>query len=118
MCRGAQSGPASDSGGELTTRRLLSCLAALGLATAIGFGCSKTIHPHTFVWPATGDQIPSHPKPPEGGYYTNWDPCAASIELTPIHDVNPVMTQHVLVATVKDKDGNPLPNRRVEWIIS
>lgn len=32
--------------------------------------------------------------------------------------MNPVRTQHVLVATVLDHDGKPLPNRRVEWIIS
>lgn len=60
----------------------------------------------------------SHAKPPEGGYYTNWDPYAVSLEVTPVEAVNPVRTQHVLIATVKDKDGKPLPNRRVEWIIS
>lgn len=49
--------------------------------------------------------------------YSNSDPCAASIELTPAYDTNPVGTQHVLVATVKDKDGNPLCGRTVEWMI-
>jgi hypothetical protein len=74
--------------------------------------------PHAFTWPATGDTIPTHPKPPEGGYYGNWDPYAGTIELEPVTDVNPVRTQHVLVATGKDKEGKPLPNRRVEWSIS
>jgi uncharacterized repeat protein (TIGR01451 family) len=74
--------------------------------------------PHSFTWPVTGDQIPTHPKPPEGGYYTNWDPYAVELEVTPLEDVNPVRTQHILIATVKDKKGKPLPNRRVEWIIN
>ncbi|HDZ42897.1 MAG TPA: DUF11 domain-containing protein [Phycisphaerae bacterium] len=29
-----------------------------------------------------------------------------------------VRTQHVLIATVRDKQGQPLPNRRVEWVIA
>jgi uncharacterized repeat protein (TIGR01451 family) len=74
--------------------------------------------PHSLTWPASGDQIPTHPEPPEGGYYTNWDPYAVDLELLPTSDVNPVKTQHVLVATVRDKDGKPLPNRRVEWMIA
>lgn len=89
-------------------------LTALGLlATA---GCRNHM-PHAFTWANTGDVQFTHPKPPEGGYWTNWDPYAAEITLEPIEDVNPVRTQHVLVATVRDKDGKPLPNRRVEWII-
>jgi len=60
----------------------------------------------------------THAKPPEGGYYGNWDPFAVSLEVTPVEAVNPVRTQHVLVATVRDKDGEPLPNRRVEWILA
>ncbi|RMF83035.1 MAG: DUF11 domain-containing protein [Planctomycetota bacterium] len=74
--------------------------------------------PHALTWPGGGDITPSHAKPPEGGYYTNWDPYAVELEVTPVESVNPVQTQHVLIATVRDKDGKPLPNRRVEWIIS
>jgi len=62
--------------------------------------------------------VPSHPEPPEGGYYTNWDPYAVTLEVTPLKDVNPVRTQHVVVATVKDKDGQVLPNRRIEWMVA
>jgi uncharacterized repeat protein (TIGR01451 family) len=80
-------------------------------------GC-KTHMPHAATWPAGGDIVQSHAKPPEGGYYSNWDPWAAELEVTPVEDVNPVRTQHYLIATVRDKDGKPLPNRRVEWIIS
>ena len=41
-----------------------------------------------------------------------------TIKLDPIADINPVKTQHTLVATVLDKMGNPLANQRVEWILS
>jgi uncharacterized repeat protein (TIGR01451 family) len=79
-------------------------------------GC-ETHMPHSFTL-APGDVERMHGEPAEGGYYTNWDPFAASIELRPVRDVNPVRTQHVFVATVKDKNGKPLPNRRIEWLIA
>ncbi|NLW85940.1 MAG: DUF11 domain-containing protein [Planctomycetes bacterium] len=46
--------------------------------------------------------------------------CARSpecVRLEPASDVNPVRTQHVLIATVLDRDGNPVSNQRVEWKI-
>jgi uncharacterized repeat protein (TIGR01451 family) len=94
-------------------RTLIGLLAGGLLALA---GCRDHM-PHAFTWPGGGDVTQSHAKPPEGGYYTNWDPFAVSLEVEPLEDVNPVRTQHVLVATVRDKDGKPLPNRRVEWIV-
>ncbi|KPK80617.1 MAG: hypothetical protein AMJ81_11710, partial [Phycisphaerae bacterium SM23_33] len=100
----------------------MRAIARISIVVAVGglllsAGCRDGM-PHSFTWPVTGDQIPTHPKPPEGGYYANWDPYAATIEVRPVEDVNPVGTQHVFVATVKDKDGKPLPNRRVEWMLS
>ncbi len=41
-----------------------------------------------------------------------------SITLDPIADINPVKTQHTIVATVLDKQGRPLANQRVEWILA
>src|SRR5262245_35350026 len=99
-----------------TLRLRVSLIAMAGAAAAL-LGCRNSM-PHSFTWPYSGDQVQSHPKPPEGGYYTNWDPYAVSLEVTPLEDVNPVRTQHVLIATVRDKDGKALPNRRVEWILS
>ncbi len=93
---------------------LLVCLA---LTVVFVGGCREAM-PHSATWPYSGDQIPSHPKPPEGGYYTDWDPWSVKLEATPVSDINPVRTQHVFVATVLDKDGKPLPNRRIEWIIA
>jgi uncharacterized repeat protein (TIGR01451 family) len=80
-------------------------------------GCRDSM-PHSVTWPYSGDVVQSHPEPPEGGYYTNWDPYAATLEVTPLTDVNPVRTQHIFIATVLDEEGNPLPNRRVEWLIA
>lgn len=88
--------------------------AIIGMAV---LGCRNNM-PHYCTWPATGDIIPTHPEPPEGGYYTNWDPFAVELVVTPIEDVNPVRTQHVLIATVNDAEGEPLPNRRIEWMIA
>jgi uncharacterized repeat protein (TIGR01451 family) len=101
----------------------LETLKQLGLVLALVGAISLTgcrIHmPHApCTWPAGGDIQQTHAKPPEGGYYSNWDPYAVELVVQPVKDVNPVRTQHVLVATVKDGDGEPLPNRRVEWIIA
>ncbi len=80
-------------------------------------GCRDHM-PHALTWPAGGNVQFTHPEPPEGGYYSNWDPYAVTLKVEPIESVNPVRTQHVLVATVLDKDGKPLPNRRVEWMLA
>ncbi|MFH1749018.1 MAG: DUF11 domain-containing protein [Planctomycetota bacterium] len=102
----------------MTKRGITGVVLGLAALAVVGmFGC-KCHMPHALTWPATGDIIQTHPKPPEGGYYGDWDPYAAELEVVPLKDVNPVRTQHVLIATVKDKEGNPLMNRRVEWIIS
>ena len=96
------------------TLRSAALVAAVMGAAVLG-GCRDCM-PHAFtVGPGMVGR--THAKPAEGGYYTNWDPYAASVEVLPVEATNPVGTQHVLVATVRDKDGQPLPNRRVEWII-
>jgi len=92
-------------------------LLALVCIVGVGVGGCRDVMPHALTWPAGGDVVPSHAKPPEGGYYSNWDPYAGTLEVIPVTDTNPVGTQHVLIATVLDHEGNPLPNRRVEWII-
>ena len=96
-------------------RYSLVTLLAVGVAGVVG---CRSHMPHAFTWPAGGDIQQSHAKPPEGGYYSNWDPFAVELEVVPMEDVNPVQTQHVLIATVRDAEGNPLPNRRVEWTIA
>ena len=101
----------------IVRRRGFQTLAAVcGLAAMLA-GCRGHM-PHAFTWPSSGNIQHTHPKPPEGGYYKNWDPYAAELIVEPLEDVNPVRTQHLLVATVNDAEGKPLPNRRVEWILS
>ena len=90
----------------------------LGLVLLLAACGCRSHMPHAFTWPAGGDIIPTHAAPPEGGYYSNWDPWAVELEVWPENDVNPVQTQHIIIATVKDKDGKPLENRRVEWMIA
>ena len=99
-------------------KTIASTLTVAAVVALVAFAGCRDHMPHSVTWPAGGDVTPSHPKPPEGGYYTNWDPYAVTLEVTPVKDVNPVRTQHVVVATVKDRDGKPLPNRRVEWMIA
>ena len=96
--------------------RVVVMLAAMGVVGVLG--CRNHMPHAACTWPGGGDVVQSHAKPPEGGYYKNWDPWAVELEVTPLKDVNPVRTQHVLIATVTDKDGKPLPNRRVEWMIA
>jgi uncharacterized repeat protein (TIGR01451 family) len=101
----------------MMNKKLIGCIVmALAVTTVALVGGCRTHFPHSFTL-APGDVERMHGEPAEGGYYTNWDPYAASIEITPLVDVNPVRTQHVFIATVKDKDGKALPNRRVEWLI-
>ena len=97
-------------------KNLLWFLFLLGTCVAFA-GCGRDTMPPTFAL-AGGEVERSHPKPMEGGYYSDWDPYAGSIEITPVKDVNPVQTQHVFIATVRDKDGELLPQRRVEWMIA
>ena len=91
--------------------------ALLAITVGLGLTGCRDIQSHSLVWPAGGDLIPSHPEPPEDGYYTDWDPYAKSLEVDPVGGINPIQTQHILIATVRDAEGKPLPNRRVEWMI-
>lgn len=81
---------------EVTPRRLtIQTLTLLISLSFLSFGCPK--------------------KPPKE-FRPVYGP--NSIELHQSDDVNPVRDQHVVVATVKDAQGNPLSGQRVEWILS
>jgi uncharacterized repeat protein (TIGR01451 family) len=85
------------------------------LLAACAAGCTSYERKLGSAW---GHHIQrEHGKPSDWSYYENFDPKAATIEVTPMVSTNPAGTQHVLIATVKDAAGNPLPSRRVEWII-
>ncbi len=84
-------------------------------ASLLLVGCSS--YPTKFGTLHGGHIEREHGKPMEGGYYQNFDPQAAILEVTPVEGTNPVQTQQVLIATVKDAQGKPLSGRRVEWIV-
>ncbi len=66
---------------------------------------------------ATGDK--TYTSEPHHGFDLagHWDHLAYKVMVEPTSDVNPVRTQHVLVATVTDADGQLLGGRRVEWML-
>jgi uncharacterized repeat protein (TIGR01451 family) len=56
-------------------------------------------------------------KPAGPGYLSNFDPHLCKIEVCPMEATNPVRTQHVLIATVYDENGQPRRGRKVEWML-
>ncbi|MFP4106171.1 MAG: COG1361 S-layer family protein [Phycisphaerae bacterium] len=99
------------------SRNLFIFMIACSVLAVTVAGC-RDHFPHSWTAPLPGGPVEySHPEPMEGGYYTNWDPYAKSIEIDKVVQTTPVGSQQILIATVRDKNGDPLPNRRVEWII-
>ena len=96
--------------------KLMLWAGVLILGMLLAVGCSS--YPTKFGVLHGGHVKREHAKPMEGGYYSDFDPQAVQLEVTPVEDTNPVRTQHILVATVKDKDGKPLTGRRVEWLLA
>ena len=63
------------------------------------------------------DIIQTHAKPISPGYYANFDKYAIDLQVRPVDQTNPVRTQYVVVATVRDEKGKPLRDRRIEWML-
>ena len=63
------------------TTGILLLLTMLAV-TFVGMGCREH-YPHAFAI-AGGKIERSHGKPMEGGYYSDWDPFAGSIEISPV----------------------------------
>ena len=96
-----------------------NCLRLLAASACLLSGCfgvtqNPSYFPHLLH---TGDIIQTHAKPPLHGYYSNFDPHAVKLEVRPLESTSPVRTQHVIIATVYDENGNPRRNRRVEWLV-
>ncbi len=95
----------------------LVVLAALCCAPAAGcFGLSTNPSYFPYLLPFE-DIITTHDKPIWPGNDANFDPKANTLVLMPVEGTSRVRTQHVLLATVYDKAGNPLRNRTVKWEI-
>ena len=91
-----------------THLQLAAWIVAL-LPVLFAFGCTSQLYDPI---------VRTHPKPGGLLYYRNFDPRACQIILTPVEATNPVRTQHVLIATVLDGTGCPLPGVRVEWMLA
>ena len=77
-------------------------LATLALAAIVVGGCQQ--------------------KGPEGGGGSATSVMSSGdevcLEVAPVGACGPIMSQQVIVATVKDKSGTPLAGKRVEWMIA
>ncbi len=103
----------------------LCCFASIGCLAGVQ---NRSAFPYLLT--GTTDVVKSHSKPGGHGYYKNYDPPAATIVLRPVRllnqfesqtaqeVINPVRTQLLVVATVLDKEGVPLRERRIEWNVS
>jgi len=91
---------------------LAACFAAL--PGCFGFSSNPSYFPYLLP---TGDIIQTHAKPIGPGYFANFDRYAVDLQVRPIDQTNPVRTQYVIVATVRDDKGKPLRDRRIEWML-
>ncbi len=96
--------------------RCCRLFALLALSSCGCFGGAANPSYFPFYLPP-GDVIETHAKPAGQGYFNDFDPKAASIEVTPTTCSAAVNSDHVLIATVFDADGLPRRKRRVEWIL-
>ncbi len=96
-------------------RQLLLAVSLCWLTGCFGGTQNPSYFPWLFPF---GDVIETHAKPPGPGYYSNFDPNAVRLEVRPVSSVDPVQTQHVIIATVYDGTGTPRRGRRVEWKLS
>ncbi|QDU59341.1 Large cysteine-rich periplasmic protein OmcB precursor [Planctomycetes bacterium Pan216] len=96
--------------------RTLRPLACAVLLLSLLPGClGVSGNPFKLGNPFPDNVVRTHAKPAFRGFYRDFDPKACTITVTPAEAVNQVATQHILIATVCDAEGNSLRNRRVEW---
>jgi uncharacterized repeat protein (TIGR01451 family) len=94
--------------------RAARALASIFLLISVT-SCGVTQNPARIGNLPTGNIIRTHAKPPLRGYWNNFDPAAKTLTVTPKTAINQVGTQHVIVASVCDEEGDGRRSRRVEW---
>jgi hypothetical protein len=88
------------------------------LASVAGcFGVSQNPSYFPYLLPA-GEVVPVHAKPIGPGYYANFDPHAVELAVEPTATTSQVGSQVVILATVRDAEGHPQRQRRVEWMVT
>jgi len=99
---------------KFVPRRILLLLLATATCALLPACGNPSYFP--YLWPP-GSIKQTHAKPGGEGYFANFDPKAARLEVRPLDTTNQVRTQHVLLATVYDDQNQPRRQRRVEWMI-
>jgi len=103
----------------MTIARRLAVMLAGGLVLLTASGCFVgAVSPSYFPsWMGFGRVAQTHAKPGGRGYFENFDPKAVRLEVRPLRSTLPVGKQHLIIATVMDKDENARRKRRVEWML-
>lgn len=91
-------------------------LASICLFGAGCYGVSSNPGLLRYLQPG-GDIVRTHAKPPGRGYFQDFDPRSCKLEVVPLEATSPARSQVVIIATITDGKGNPLKNRRVEWML-
>jgi uncharacterized repeat protein (TIGR01451 family) len=95
-------------GGRWTLLLLTACLSGC-------YGVSGNPQ-FPYLFPE-GDIVRTHAKPGGPGYFADFDKRACRLSVRPADATAPARARAVLIATVTDAEGNPLKNRRVEWLL-
>jgi uncharacterized repeat protein (TIGR01451 family) len=61
--------------------------------------------------------LPIEAKPRTSSFFSGLDPRAARVDVRPTDVVAPLRAEQVLIASIVDSAGRPLPGRRVEWTL-
>lgn len=69
-------------------------------------------------WLPAGDVVQTHAKPIGPGYYADFDPNAVELAVQPTATTSTIGAQVVILATVRNAEGTPQRNRRVEWMVT
>jgi uncharacterized repeat protein (TIGR01451 family) len=106
--------PSMASMGRRICCALLAAACLIALSGCFGFSSNPSYFPYLLP---TFDIIQTHAKPIGPGYFANFDKYAVDLQVRPVDQTNPVRTQYVVVATVRDCNGKPLRDRRIEWML-
>lgn len=98
--------------------RTASAFAVLACVLALAGCTGVTQNPSRIGNLPNGNIIRTHAKPPLRGYWNDFDPHAKTLTVTPRTAINQVGTQHVIVASVCDDNGDGRRSRRVEWHVT
>jgi uncharacterized repeat protein (TIGR01451 family) len=93
---------------------MLLAVCLTGLA-----GCTRAARaPDPFVGaPPAADGLPAPATPRTFSFFSGLDPRAARVAVRPTDVAAPLRAEQVLIASIVDSAGRPLPGRRVEWTL-